>query len=112
MIGRLFPPAVETEIAGLNDEWSGLLPAEEDSVRQALPKRRQDFALGRVCARLALARLGTPNFESRQFSVLPSGGMAVGVPDLARLVGRFSITPTHVLTGAVRPAHAAAIASV
>jgi len=37
-----------------------LLPAEEAIVALAVPKRRREFATGRLCARQALARLGLP----------------------------------------------------
>ena len=35
-----------------------LLPPEEPAVAQAVPKRRAEYATGRLCARRALARLG------------------------------------------------------
>ena len=37
-----------------------LLPDEEAMVAMAVPKRRREFATGRLCARRALARLGLP----------------------------------------------------
>lgn len=37
-----------------------LFPAEEAAVRTAGPRRRAEFTAGRVCARVAMARLGVP----------------------------------------------------
>jgi 4'-phosphopantetheinyl transferase EntD len=37
-----------------------LFPAEEAALRTAGPRRRAEFAAGRLCARAALARLGVP----------------------------------------------------
>lgn len=37
-----------------------LHPAEAPAVARAVPKRRREFALGRACARAALAKLGHP----------------------------------------------------
>src|SRR5215470_11453752 len=62
LIAGLLPPAVAAaESAGDPPEAGpGLLPAEEAVMRTAGPRRRAEFAAGRLCAREALARLGVP----------------------------------------------------
>lgn len=58
MVGLLFPCEVKT-FGGEIERLSGpVYPAEESFVRDALPKRRQEFLAGRICARRALAQLG------------------------------------------------------
>jgi 4'-phosphopantetheinyl transferase EntD len=42
-----------------------LFPAEAESVRRAVPKRVREFAAGRMCARLAMAAHGVPDFVLR-----------------------------------------------
>ena len=60
MIVELFPPQVVTVVA-TEAMWSARLhPQEEACVARATAKRRREFAAGRACARLALARLGLP----------------------------------------------------
>ena len=60
MIFELFPPGVVTVVA-TEAMWSARLhPQEEACVTRATQKRRREFAAGRACARLALARLGLP----------------------------------------------------
>lgn len=51
--------AVSTETDRLAGE---LHPHESESVRHAVAKRRDEFTLGRLCAREALARIGIRNF--------------------------------------------------
>jgi 4'-phosphopantetheinyl transferase EntD len=62
IFARLFTApvvAVSTE----TDRLEGTLyPEEAEYVRRAVPKRRHEFTLGRLCAREALARLGIHNF--------------------------------------------------
>ena len=60
MVVELFPPWVATVVA-TEAMWSAPLhPQEEACVARATAKRRREFAAGRACARLALARLGLP----------------------------------------------------
>jgi 4'-phosphopantetheinyl transferase EntD len=60
MIVELFPPEVVSVVA-TEAMWSARLhPQEEACVARATEKRRREFAAGRACARLALARLGLP----------------------------------------------------
>jgi enterobactin synthetase component D / holo-[acyl-carrier protein] synthase len=55
---RLFPPgAVAAVLRGQGDPLL-LLPAEAEHVQRAAPRRVQDFAAGRLCARRALAEFG------------------------------------------------------
>jgi 4'-phosphopantetheinyl transferase EntD len=62
LITDLLPPAVAAaESAGdLPDAGTGLFPLEEAVMHTAGPRRRAEFAAGRLCARAALARLGVP----------------------------------------------------
>jgi 4'-phosphopantetheinyl transferase EntD len=60
MIVELFPPEVVT-VEATGAMWSARLhPQEEACVVRASARRRREFAAGRACARLALARLGLP----------------------------------------------------
>jgi len=61
-IGRLASDcAFAVEMVGWLEE-PGLLPEEAANLGNVAPIRRQEFAAGRRCARLALARLGIPIF--------------------------------------------------
>lgn len=64
----LFPPGVvAAELRGPGAA-SLLLPAEALAVASAVPKRVQEFAAGRLCARRALAELGIRDFALRMAS--------------------------------------------
>ena len=58
MIDSLFPEDVVTAWADPAHPAKPLFPEEEALVARAVPKRQQEFAKGRECARTALARLG------------------------------------------------------
>ena len=58
MLHRLFPECARAVTAGAQDEPAPLFPEEALSVRTAVPVRQREFALGRWCARRALAALG------------------------------------------------------
>jgi 4'-phosphopantetheinyl transferase EntD len=61
-LSRLFPSEVRVvEASGALCD-APLLPAEEDCVRDAVAKRRREFAMGRACARVALADFGIEGF--------------------------------------------------
>jgi 4'-phosphopantetheinyl transferase EntD len=62
LIADLLPPAVAAvESAGhLPEPGLVLFPVEEAVMYTAGPRRRAEFAAGRLCARAALARLGVP----------------------------------------------------
>jgi 4'-phosphopantetheinyl transferase EntD len=61
-VGDLFAPgAVAAELRGPADPLL-LLPAEAAFLGKAVPKRAQEFAAGRLCARRALAELGIADF--------------------------------------------------
>ena len=62
LIARILPSAaVAAESFGELPETSrGLFPAEERTVRTAGSRRRAEFTAGRLCARMALDRLGMP----------------------------------------------------
>ena len=64
-LGSLFPPgAVAADLRGPGDP--DLLPAAEALyVGRAVPKRVQEFAVGRLCARRALAEFGIVDFAIR-----------------------------------------------
>lgn len=57
-LAGLFPEGVVVEVATPEMWESPVYPEEEVSIRNAVPKRRREFAAGRHCARRALARLG------------------------------------------------------
>lgn len=58
MLARLFPPEVVTVVAPTTAPEAALHPEEAGCLHGAGPARRREFALGRGCARAALARLG------------------------------------------------------
>ena len=62
MIGKLFPLDVVTITASSNDLPGMLYPEEAALVERAVWKRRQEFTVGRLCAREALRQLGIRNF--------------------------------------------------
>ena len=62
MMNELFPREVVTVVVPGAAEPPPLLPEEEPCVRQAVAKRRREFAAGRGCARDALAALGVTGF--------------------------------------------------
>jgi 4'-phosphopantetheinyl transferase EntD len=64
-LGTLFPPgAVAADLRGPGDP-DLLLAAEAVYVGRAVPKRVQEFAAGRLCARRALAEFGIVDFPIR-----------------------------------------------
>ena len=64
-VGALFPPwAVAAELRAPGDP-ALLLPEEAAFLGRAVPKRVQEFAAGRLCARLALAEFGIGDFPLR-----------------------------------------------
>ncbi|MFJ9624023.1 4'-phosphopantetheinyl transferase [Streptomyces sp. NPDC101181] len=61
MIERLFPAEVSCAATRAETVPDGsLFPEEEALVVKAVPKRRNDFATARACARRAMAQLGLP----------------------------------------------------
>lgn len=62
LIDSLFSGEVVTEEADPMLIRETCYPEEETCIRNAVPKRRQEFATGRFCARRALTRLGIRNF--------------------------------------------------
>ena len=54
------------ELVGAETEDAGqpvlLFPEEEAMVKNSVPKRRREFALGRACARQALKKMGHPDW--------------------------------------------------
>ena len=61
----LFPPGVAAAELRAPGDPALLDPEEALAVARAVPKRRQEFAAGRLCARSALARLGVTQFALR-----------------------------------------------
>lgn len=57
-LAQLLPEFVAAETADAGEDSAPLLPAEEALVARAVEARRRELALGRQCARRALARLG------------------------------------------------------
>ena len=61
LIAGILPPAVAAaESMADEPKAGGLFPAEAAAVRTAGPRRRAEFAAGRLCARAAMALLGLP----------------------------------------------------
>ena len=65
---QLFPASVIVIERQAPGSLADLLPVEEQHVARARPKRRQEFAAGRSCARTALALLGV------EPTVIPAAG--------------------------------------
>jgi len=61
-LARLFPPGVVVAELRQPGDAQLLLTAEAPFVRQAVPKRVQEFAAGRLCARLAMQGFGITGF--------------------------------------------------
>ena len=62
MLRTLLPPSVVVIETTQAIEVDDLHPDEEAYVKNAVPKRRREFAAGRLCARRALAVLGIDGF--------------------------------------------------
>jgi len=62
LINSLFPGEVITVEADPTLLRESLYPEEEEYVKNAVPKRRREFAAGRFCARRALTKFGIKNF--------------------------------------------------
>jgi 4'-phosphopantetheinyl transferase EntD len=62
MIETLFPKEVLTFWSEEEPDPALLYPEEAECVRNAVLKRRREFALGRLCARRALAEMGIRDF--------------------------------------------------
>jgi len=66
MIETFFPPEVRTCLLSGEGDTAHLYPAEASCIAGAVPARRREFALGRQCARRALADLGIRDFPLLQ----------------------------------------------
>jgi 4'-phosphopantetheinyl transferase EntD len=64
-LGSLFSPGVIVAILREPGDPRLLLPEEAAHLGRAVPKRMQEFAAGRLCARRALAEFGMPDFPVR-----------------------------------------------
>ena len=64
-LGRLFSPGAVVATLREPGDPQLLLPEEAAHLGRAVPKRRQEFAAGRLCARRALAEFGMPDFPIR-----------------------------------------------
>ncbi len=64
-IAGLFPSGVVAAELRAPGDTSLLLPEEAESVSNAVPKRMQEFAAGRLCARRALVRFNITDFPIR-----------------------------------------------
>lgn len=65
MFASLFVSGVVAAELRTPGDASLLLPEEAESVAHAVPKRIQEFAAGRLCARRALAEFGVTDFPVR-----------------------------------------------
>jgi 4'-phosphopantetheinyl transferase EntD len=61
-LANLFPPGVVAVELRESGDIASLSPAEAACVSRAVPKRVQEFAAGRQCARRALAEFGVMDF--------------------------------------------------
>ena len=59
-VHSLFPPGVAVAVRREPGDPADLLPGEAVYVAKAVPKRINEFAAGRACARRALATFGMP----------------------------------------------------
>ena len=64
-LGHLFSPGAVVATLREPADPQQLLPEEAAHLGRAVPKRRQEFAAGRLCARRALAEFGMPEFPVR-----------------------------------------------
>jgi 4'-phosphopantetheinyl transferase EntD len=58
----LFPSSVIVSEANPAQIQGSIYPEEETFIQKAVPKRKQEFTAGRLCARRALAKIGISNF--------------------------------------------------
>lgn len=72
-IESLFPGCAATVCSRIADVIADPDPDEIAGMEQAVVKRRKEFVAGRICARLALDRLGVPTGLLRK---LPDGAIA------------------------------------
>ena len=61
-IRALFPPGVHTVCTTEDPDLDLLYPAETEFIHRVASKRGREFAMGRLCARRALAHFGIRNF--------------------------------------------------
>lgn len=59
LLGSILPPSVAVAAIRVDPPGILLFPGEQRAIARAVPKRRNEFATVRLCARRALARLGT-----------------------------------------------------
>ena len=62
-LADLFPDAAVVAELRTRGEVGLLMPAEAAHLGRTVPKRAQEFAAGRLCARRALAELGIVDFR-------------------------------------------------
>jgi 4'-phosphopantetheinyl transferase EntD len=60
VLEAMLPAAASVAATRTDVQGAELLEQEEEAVRDAVERRRQEFASGRACARSALQRLGLP----------------------------------------------------
>ncbi|MCR4347655.1 MAG: 4'-phosphopantetheinyl transferase superfamily protein [Sulfuricaulis sp.] len=68
LLASLFPPGVAAAELRTAGDPSLLLPDEAKQLVRAVPKRMQEFAAGRLCARRALAEFGFIDYPLRMHS--------------------------------------------
>ncbi len=68
LLASLFPPGVVGTELRIDGDPSLLLPGEAQYLEHAVPKRVQEFAAGRLCARRALAEFGFIDYPLRMNS--------------------------------------------
>lgn len=61
MARAIFPGSISVAATDPRKDPSGLMPEEEAAISRAAPKRKREFAAGRLAARRAMAALGFAN---------------------------------------------------
>lgn len=62
IISSLYPKAVEGVISGELGLIANIYPEERELIKHAIQKRQGEFAVGRLCAKEGLMKLGIDNF--------------------------------------------------
>lgn len=68
---RLLPPGYGVAVLDLTTDPAPLLPEEQAAVTRAVPKRRREFALGRMALRAAIAAAGHELAAARPIAARP-----------------------------------------
>ncbi|MFN3936375.1 MAG: 4'-phosphopantetheinyl transferase, partial [Gemmobacter sp.] len=116
LAARMFPPGVAVAACPVEPSRTPDWPVEAAGVALAVPRRRAEFAAGRLAARAAMARLGMPAMpipmgadrapvwpEGLAGSITHTGGLALAAVAMRREVRSIGIDaePDEAMPGAV-----------